>query len=139
MEFDYEKAVETAQEFKKLLNNAKQIMSMCEAEIVEADKAFGDIRHYCELHYSSDRKKQREVCKLIHKYSNQRRFAKDVQAIMQPLADFVESAGQAKGNLEFCINNMKKELNRINGERVYVPRVLNELFKEDEDNGKIGS
>lgn len=139
MEYDYEKAVQVAQEFKKLLNEARSIVNICGDEINEADKAFGDIRHYCEINYTSDRKKQREVYLLIRKYSQQRRLAKNIKAIMEPLVAFAEAKKTAKGRLEFAINNMQKELNHTVGERKYAPRVLDGLFKEDEENGKVGS
>ena len=138
MDFDYARAVEVAQEFKKLLSGAKQVMAMCEAEIQEADKAFGDIRHYCELHYSSDRKQHRKVCKLINEYSKRRRLAKDIEAVVRPLADFAEFEPRAKGQLEYIVNSMAKELKRVEGERVYVPRVLDDLFKDGEKNDTQG-
>ena len=139
MDFDYAKAVQVAQEFKALLSKAEQVMAMCEAEIQEADKAFGDIRHYCELHYSSDRKQHRKVCKLINEYSKRRRFAKDIEAIMEPLAEFSRKQAFAKRELETAANSMAKELKRIEGERVYVPRVLDDLFKDGEKNETQGS
>jgi hypothetical protein len=73
VEFDCDAAVKTAAEFKKLLNEAHSILRMCDEEINEADKAFGDIRHYCELKYTSDRKKRSDVYKLIREYSIRRR------------------------------------------------------------------
>lgn len=139
VEFDCDAAVKTAAEFKKLLNEAQSILRMCDEEINEADKAFGDIRHYCELKYTSDRKKRSDVYKLIREYSIRRRRAKDIKSLLEPLGLWSATNVTARENLFKTINVMQKELNYINGDKKYAPRVLDELFKEEEENGKTGS
>lgn len=48
--------------FRQLINSAKEAANIYNAEIIEADKALGDIRHYCDLTtLSVKRKKQRSA------------------------------------------------------------------------------
>lgn len=126
--FDYAQAVQVAQDFKKLLNEVQQTLAICDAEIVEADKAFGDIRHFCEFKYPSDAKDQRKVCRLLNQYSQQRRQAKDIQDILQPLAEWLEKNSATKSNLIYALNGMDRAFKRTEGERLYAPRVVDDLF-----------
>ena len=63
--------------------------------------------------------------------SKKRREDKDFLDVTQPLADFLSNSQNLKVNLSKATNNMKKALVKTQGERVYVPRVLNDLFKKE--------
>lgn len=119
---------ETTEAFFKMLNELQSDISVSEANVKEADKAFGDIRHFCEFSYPTERKKRTEICKLIRDYSKQRREAKDFLSVAEPLLE-------VKKDLCIGINkvipNMRKAYKDIENERHYNPRVLNDLFKED--------
>ena len=76
--------------------------------------------------------------KLIREYSIRRRRAKDIKSLLEPLGLWSATNVTARENLFKTINVMQKELNYINGDKKYAPRVLDELFKEEEENGKTG-
>ena len=119
---------ETTEAFFKMLNELESDISINEASVKEADKAFGDIRHFCEFSYPTERKKRTEICKLIRDYSKQRREAKDFLSVAEPL--LVVRKDLCIG-INKVISNMRKAYKDIENERHYNPRVLNELFKED--------
>ena len=114
--------------FFKMLNELPSDISVNEANVKEADKAFGDIRHFCEFSYPTDRKKRTEVCKLINEYSKQRRTSKDFLSIAEPLLKEKKDLQVALGK---AIPEMRKAYKVIENERHYNPRILNDLFKED--------
>ena len=114
--------------FFKMLNELPSDISVNEANVKEADKAFGDIRHFCEFSYPTDRKKRTEVCKLINEYSKQRRTSKDFLSIAEPLNEVRNSLFK---ELNKVISNMRKAYKDIENERHYNPRVLNDLFEKE--------
>lgn len=119
---------ETTEAFFKMLNELQSDISVNETLVKEADKAFGDIRHFCEFSYPTERKKRTEICKLIRDYSKQRREAKDFLSVAEPL---LEVKKDLYISINKVISNMRKAYKDIENERHYNPRVLNELFKED--------
>lgn len=117
-------------DFYDVLKDAKSDISICSATVNEADKAFGDIRHFCEFNYPTERKMRTKVCKLINEYSKERRVAKDLIDVLTPLAngvgnDFINKMGK-------IANDTKKALAKTEG-RSYAPRVLNDLFEENKN------
>ena len=136
----YKNAVRVVNEFKDLLNSLKTTLNICDLEITEADKAFSDIRHLCELDYPNTHKGKTEVCRIIRETSLSRRIAKDTEEVLKPLVDFLEisslksfnSTNQFIQALSKTANEMKKAENKVTNTRVYKPRVLNELFDKKE-------
>lgn len=117
-------------DFYDVLRDAKSDISICGATVNEADKAFGDIRHFCEFNYPTERKMRTKVCRLINEYSKERRVAKDLIDVLTPLAngvgnDFINKMGKIS-------NDTKKALAKTEG-RSYAPRVLNDLFEENKN------
>lgn len=72
-----------------------------------------------------------KICQLMRDISKKRREDKDFLDVTQPLAEFLSGSPNLKVNLGKTTNNMKKALVKTQGERVYVPRVLNDLFKKE--------
>lgn len=125
----YEEAVKILTDFKELMNELDSIIGANEQAIVEADKAFGDLRHYCEFFYPTERKDKTKVVKLINEYSVKRRKAKDTVNVLAPLNEVRLKNKVVFENLNRAINEANKEYQRTLGERKYAPRVLDELFK----------
>ena len=72
-----------------------------------------------------------KICQLMRDISKKRREDKDFLDVTQPLAEFLSGPSNLKVNLGKAANNMKKALVKTQSERVYVPRVLNDLFKKE--------
>lgn len=123
-----EEVYKITEEFFKMLSELPSDVSANTTTVSEADKAFGDIRHFCELNYPTDRKKRTEVCKLIRDYSKVRRESKDFLSVAEPLLGI---RGEIMKHLNRAISDVRKAFKNIEKERYYNPRVLNNLFKED--------
>lgn len=123
-----EQVYEITESFFKMLNELQSEVSVNQTNVNEADKAFGDIRHFCEFNYPTERKKRTSVCKLIRDYSKQRRESKDFLSVAEPLLKEKKDLQLALGK---AIPEMRKAYKVIENERHYNPRVLNDLFKED--------
>lgn len=128
-----EDVVKIVEDFKNLIIALESERKIHYDNVHEKDQAFGDIRHYCELSYPNSRSKRTKICQLMRDLGKERRDDKDFLEITQPLADFLTSMPKTlKGNLGNASNNMRKALLRTQNERVYVPRILNDLFGEED-------
>lgn len=116
-------------EFRNLIKEVKQLESIYEAEINEMDKAFGDIRHFCELDYPVERKGKTKVVKLIKECSDRRRKAKDNLEILKPLIAYIDAHPKFVQDIGAVANEMKNIERKQHG-RIYRPRILKELFSE---------
>lgn len=116
-------------EFRDLIKDIKSDANICSETINEADKAFGDIRHYCELKYPVKRSSKTKVCRLIHDYSLERRIAKDYLEVITPLVEYLEGHPGLVNDIGRIANQINKTSSFVNSERKYVPRVLEDLFK----------
>lgn len=124
-----EQVCEIVTNFYTLVKELELDRKCCATTVNEADKAFGDIRHYCEFDYPTERKQRTKVCKLINQYSKERRIAKDFLDVTEPVASLLGAA--FLNQMGRIANDTKKALSKTEG-RNYVPRVLDELFKENE-------
>lgn len=129
-----EEIVEIVGKFRDLLKDVKTEYQVQSDIVNEADKAFGDIRHKCELEYPTSGKGKTQICRLMNQYSKQRRMAKERMQILEPLVEFANKNGAIVNNIGNVANSMNKELKHIQSEKKYAPRVLTELFK-GETNG----
>lgn len=125
-----EEIVKIVDDFRNLVKTATEEMKIQSEIINEADKAFGDIRHKCELDYPSTNKGKTQVCRLINEYSKQRRTAKERMQILLPLVEFINKNGTIVNNIGNVANTMNKELKHLQCEKRYSPRVLTELFND---------
>ena len=127
---DIKDAVNTIDAYRKLVNEVAHELNACDDEINECDKAFGDIRHCCELNYPLTRSQKSTICKIMREFSRRRRAAKDKKYVLEPLFEYLTD-GKAK---LFEIGKMANEMNRryefVTGERKYVPRVLSDIFEQ---------
>ena len=129
MEYTKENVVKIVEDFKDLIVALEMERRVRYDAVHESDCSLGDIRHFCELNYPTKRSTRTKVCQLMRDISKKRRDDKDFLDVTQPLADFLSN--NFKVNLSKATNNMKKALVKTQGERVYVPRVLNDLFKKE--------
>ena len=127
---DVKTAVSTIDAYRRLVNEVGHELRACDDEINECDKAFGDIRHCCELNYPLTRSQKSTICKVMREYSKRRRAAKDRKYVLEPLCEYLTD-GKGKPNE---IGKMANEINRryefVTGERKYVPRVLSDIFEQ---------
>lgn len=112
---------------KYLRNNETYYSSI----VNECDKALGDLYHYCELYYPTTRSGKTKVVSLIRDISTTRRKAKDILELVEPILKLDTSYMNELGRVSNSINKTYSKL-YINGRR-YVPRVLNDLFKDGGD------
>ena len=129
IEMTNQEIVNIVTNFRDLIKTAEEDYNVQSAIVNEADKAFGDIRHYCENEYPTKSKDKTKVCKLINTYSKQRREAKDTMDVLKPLTEFLAKNRNLLNEMGRIANEMNKELKRTQGERKYAPRVLTELFE----------
>lgn len=87
--------------------------------------------HYCELHYPTTRSGKTRVVSLIRDISTTRRKAKDILELVEPILKLDTSYTNELGRVSNSINKSYNKL-YINGRR-YVPRVLDDLFKDGGD------
>ena len=131
MEYTKENVVKIVEDFKDLIVAIEMERRIRYDAVHENDYALGDIRHFCEFEYPTERSMRTKICQLMRDISKKRREDKDFLDVTQPLAEFLSSSHNLKVNLGKTTNNMKKALVKTQGERVYVPRVLNDLFKKE--------
>lgn len=127
---DYENIMDIISSFKVLVNELPSIVETCNAEIVEADKAFCDLRHYCELSTSLTRSQKTQVCAHIRRYSKRRRAAKDLLRLLTPLWEYTQGNKPFRNAMGTIANKTNNQLQQIKGQRIYTPRVLEELFND---------
>ena len=122
-------AVRIINDFRKLIRTLNSNRSLMEAEVIEADKAFGDIRHFVE-NKKTDTRKRTKLIKLMKEFSDSRRRAKDGLIYTEPLMKFLSEEKGLDQKLGKIANEMEKAREKMDG-RVYHPRVLKALFEED--------
>ena len=105
MQYDYERAAAIINAFRDLVMEIKSIDNACQTEIKEADMAFCDIRHKCEIDYPKNRSTRTKICRLMKEYSVRRRNAKETLEVITPLVRFLDK------------NTHASNLYRSNGKR----------------------
>lgn len=112
---------------KYLRNNDSYFSSV----VNECDKALGDLYHYCELHYPTSRSGKTKVVSSIRDVSLVRRQAKDILELVEPIMKLDSTYVNELGKIS---NHVNKSYNKLYmSERVYNPRVLDDLFKDGGD------
>lgn len=134
---DIKEAARTIEAFRKLVNDIEQEIKLCGDEINECDKAFGDIRHCCEINYPLTPSQKTTICKVMREFSKRRRAAKDRQYVLEPLLEHMAHDKYFKNDIGKMANEIKRRLEFVTSERKYVPRVLDNLF--DKEVNKVGS
>ena len=124
--YTLEEIVKVLSEFKDVMNYIRQNQSVWDSAVQECDKAFGDIRHYCELQYPTQRRDKTKVVRLIHDFSVKRRQCKDYLEVLNPLFESNLIEEKQLMNVNRIINQIKKNQEK---NRAYKPRVLEDLFK----------
>ena len=125
-----EEIVKIVDDFRNLLKSVKEDYQIESDKVNEADRAFDDIRHRCELDYPTSSKGKTKSCRLMMEYSKQRRVAKERMQVLEPLVEFANKNGAIINLLGNVANTMTKELRHTQSEKKYAPRVLTELFND---------
>jgi len=112
---------------KYLRNNDSYFSSV----VNECDKALCDLYHYCELRYPTTRSGRTKVVSSIRDVSMIRRKAKDILELIEPILKLDTSYVNELGKISNHVNKSYHKLYIT--ERVYTPRVLNDLFKDGGD------
>jgi hypothetical protein len=128
MQYDYERAARVINEFRNLVVEVKTINSACQAEVSEADAAFCDIRHKCEIDYPTERRMRTRICSLLKEYSVRRRKAKETLEVISPLVRFLEKNAHFGNHIGQVANETRKALENTRRDKTYRARVLEELF-----------
>ena len=97
--------VEIVTRFRDLIKTIQEDARVNESIIQESDKAWGDIRHYCEFKTTARRPKKTQLFRLIGSYGRQRRQAKNFLQVAQPLLDFMDKQPNFIKNIVFCKKN----------------------------------
>lgn len=109
---------------KYLRNNDSYFSSV----VNECDKALGDLYHYCELRYPTTHSGKTKVVSSIRDVSLVRRQAKDILELVEPIMKLDSTYVNELGKIS---NHVNKSYNKLYiNERVYNPRVLEDLFKD---------
>ena len=124
----YQQIRKTFDDFRKIIRQMDSQANQWSDEVKECDKAFGDIRHYCEFN-RLDRATKTKVTKLITDYSARRRIAKDNLIVLDQFIAYSRSHLPSLNELDKIAGDMKKQAIYVEGQRVYNPRVVTELFK----------
>lgn len=129
MQYDYERAAAIINAFRDLVMGIKSIDKACQTEIKEADMAFCDIRHKCEIDYPKNRSTRTKICRLMKEYSVRRRNAKETLEVITPLVRFLDKNTHASNLIGQMANETRKALENTRRSKVYKARVLPELFE----------
>ena len=110
MQYDYERAAAIINAFRDLVMEIKSIDNACQTEIKEADMAFCDIRHKCEIDYPKNRSTRTKICRLMKEYSVRRRNAKETLEVITPLVRFLDKNTYASNLIGEMANETRKAL-----------------------------
>lgn len=128
--YDTKRWVTIVDDFRKLLNEVESLKNMIVEDIKEGDLAFGDIRHYVELNYPTERSEKTKVCQSIKEYMDSRRQAKDAFEVLKPFLEMHEANRKLNTIVGKCANEMIAAQKRKESDKVYRPRILSELFNK---------
>lgn len=133
-EWTRDEIVQAVKDFKEALVYVQSNYSYWNNVVQDCDKAFGDIRHYCELQYPTRRKNRTKVCQLLRDYSIERRKYKDLVQVTKPIFEISENMDNKSKNFLFTQIKEACKLNEQTqpGTRYYRPRIVTELFEENE-------
>lgn len=124
--------VDIVTKFRDLVKTIQEDARVNESIVQETDKAWGDIRHFCEFKKTARNPQKTKLFRLIGDYGRQRRQAKNFLRVSQPLVDYIEKQPNFIKNMGTIANEMLKELKFVESEHKYSPRVLTELFEEEQ-------
>ncbi len=110
MQYDYERAAAIINAFRDLVMEIKSIDNACQTEIKEADMAFCDIRHKCEIDYPKNRSTRTKICRLMKEDSVRRRNAKETLEVITPLVRFLDKNTHVSNLIGQMANETRKAL-----------------------------
>lgn len=131
-EWTQEELVRAVHDFHQAVLYIDHNRGVWEGIVKECERAFCDVRHYCELFYPTNPAKRTDVCQLLRDYGHRRRKYKDLLNVTEPMWRIKEQLYNAglyrEANKMDKLHESTKE-----GNRSYVPRELPDLFKEEEE------
>lgn len=122
-ELTQETFLRTVTEFRNLTVKLQKYDEILSADISECDRAFGDIRHYCEFN-DIDVLRAGLIYERLRSYGIRHRKCKDMRCLIEPLVEFIKTDKAFINNIGRITNEMNKQYKNNNSDRVYTPRVL---------------
>ena len=121
--------LETVNAFRALLRSAPGELQACIDERNMCEQAFQDIYHYAG---TSERTRavQRKTQSLMKEYTKRRWDAKNRIKELQAIVDFANKNKYVLIELETVASKTKKQLEYIEGDKTYKPRVIMDLFNK---------
>lgn len=131
-DLEQDNCVNTIISFRELLVNCQSLVTQLNLDIKECDKAFCDVRHYCEFNDDITPEKEHELCNILRNFSLKRRNDKNILQLLTPLFEVTKDNPKIIPTIGKLANDTNKEYIRNTAEKSYLPRVLKELFEEND-------
>lgn len=135
---DYAEVVKVTDDFRNLVKQMESVQNILEDTITDADRAFGDVRHYIELKdVAMTRHEKSVVCRALKDASNERRKAKRAKEVLTPMFEFLSTHKSFVSDIGKLANDLKKSKQKVEAPHAYKVRVLTDIFGEDIIDGDV--
>jgi hypothetical protein len=121
--------LDTINAFRALLRSAPGELDACIVERDLCEQAFFDIYHYAGMKKRT-RAVQRKTQDLIKEWTKRRWDAKNKIKELQAIVDFANKNKYVLIELDTVAGKTKKQVEFIEGDKTYKPRVIMGLFSE---------
>ena len=121
--------LELINEFRALLRSAPGELEACIVERDLCEQAFQDIYHFAATSIKNSRN-QRKTQTLIKEWAQRRWDAKNKIKELQAIVDFANKNKYVLIELDTVAGKTKKQVEFIEGDKTYKPRVIMGLFNE---------
>lgn len=122
---------EISNDFKDMMVYLTNSLNNWDKEIEIRDKACIDLMHFIEFNPKVTLTVKTEIWKKFYTIREERRFYKNLIQVINSYRTLITDKKRMNGFFS-TVNNLNKEYKIVTGERKYVPRVLDNLFKEEE-------
>ena len=134
----YDEIVKVTDDFRNAIKQLDSIQSQLEMIITDADRAFGDVRHYIELKNDAmTRHEKTVVCKALKNASKERREAKKTKEVLTPMFEYLSTHKSFMSDMGKLANDLKKAQSKVDAPHAYKVRVLTDIFGEDIIDGEV--
>jgi hypothetical protein len=137
MMIDIEEVKEKLKLFSDICRSFPGMATGIQEEIRQHEQAIMDIEHYIEFEKLSASTGYR-LARQIKDIRKKRRELKDTLTVITPLISFIEKHKQVWNELDGVRGQIRKEADRVAGERKYQPRVLFELYGQQAPETNVG-
>ena len=126
--------LETINAFRALMRSAYGELQACVDERNLCEEAFHDILHFAAMSERT-RANQRKTQAMIKEWSARRWNAKNRIKELQPISDFAVKNKFILSELDIVAGKTKKQVEFVQSEKHYNPRVILDLFDNIKDKG----